>query len=474
MKNKYSCWFLAIATHTWLFYAQSFGFNSLVFAILAVLLSFFEQPTLIRQPHWRIASMAYIMAGLATAWHASDWAISSYFVAFWVLVGMKFDARSNVLVGLLNGILASNIFGFVGKINLFIRDISTALAKYLSFLPRTKAATFLLPALITIVFYFLYSFANPDFRIQLSWPELYLNYALIFSIAWAAILLAPLFFESGLKTITQSEIEISSDLKRSKTNKSKLRIPTLGLLNENKQAVLMFAMLNILICLFLIFNCWQLFQPSTKGFSQQVHESFYTLIISIILAIVLILYFFRGNQNFYHANHTLIKLAHLWIILNAVLALFTLYKNTIYVEAFGLTYKRIGVYIGLILTIIGLFITFIKVVRVKTNWYLIRQNAWIVYCFFIGYGLIDWDRVIVSFNLHHAKYTDYEYIYSLGPTAIPQLLASNEKIKTLKEFSGCSEHIYREYRNLMFSMAKSDWRSQTIDYLWLQKSLIHQ
>ena len=59
--------------------------------------------------------------------------------------------------------------------------------------------------------------------------------------------------------------------------------------------------------------------------------------------------------------------AKIWIILNAVLIVSTIIKNSEYVSSFGLTYKRLGVYAFLILAIIGLVYTFLKIAKQKTK-----------------------------------------------------------------------------------------------------------
>ena len=119
--------------------------------------------------------------------------------------------------------------------------------------------------------------------------------------------------------------------------------------------------------------------PEGMSYTEYLHQSVNTLILSIVLAIAIVMYFFRGNLNFWQNNRRLKTLTYLWIAQNGVLVLTTAYKNFLYIEGWhGLTHKRIGVYVYLLLTMIGLITTYIKVEKVKSNWYLFRQNAWLL------------------------------------------------------------------------------------------------
>jgi hypothetical protein len=52
-----------------------------------------------------------------------------------------------------------------------------------------------------------------------------------------------------------------------------------------------------------------------------VHEGTYLLILCILMAMGVLLWFFRGNLNFLPDNERLRWLAHLWLAQNAMLAL---------------------------------------------------------------------------------------------------------------------------------------------------------
>jgi hypothetical protein len=116
--------------------------------------------------------------------------------------------------------------------------------------------------------------------------------------------------------------------------------------------VLLLAMLNILLATVNGLDIYYLgilhTTPAGITFSQYLHNGTDSLIASIILAVSVILFYFRGYLNFYEGNKWLKALTYLWIAQNIMLVISTAYRNTVYIGDYGLTHKRIGVYVYLI------------------------------------------------------------------------------------------------------------------------------
>ena len=74
----------------------------------------------------------------------------------------------------------------------------------------------------------------------------------------------------------------------------------------------------------------------------------------ILISIIISLYLFRGNQNFYKKSVLLKKLALAWLAQNVILAFSVGIRNVHYIEHYALAHKRIGVFFFLLATIIGL------------------------------------------------------------------------------------------------------------------------
>ncbi|NJO02952.1 MAG: DUF4173 domain-containing protein, partial [Bacteroidia bacterium] len=140
-----------------------------------------------------------------------------------------------------------------------------------------------------------------------------------------------------------------------------------------------------------------------ENFKEMVHEGTYMLIFSILLSMTIILYFFRNNLNFYPKNIWLKRFAYIWIFQNSIMVISVALRTYYYIEQMGLAYKRIGVFIFLLLTLVGLYTLYQKISTQKSIYYLFRVNTWAVYLVLIVMGTIDWDTQIVKHNLIHYR-----------------------------------------------------------------------
>ncbi|MBC6990630.1 DUF4153 domain-containing protein [Hymenobacter sp. BT491] len=123
-------------------------------------------------------------------------------------------------------------------------------------------------------------------------------------------------------------------------------------LDLRKEYLMALAVLALVNGLLLVVNAidinwiWFGFQPA-PGFdlTQFVHEGTYVLILSILVAMAIVLWFFRRNLNFYQPGLRTLRIgATIWVVQNAVLAISVGLRNYYYILHTGLAYKRIGVY----------------------------------------------------------------------------------------------------------------------------------
>jgi hypothetical protein len=165
--------------------------------------------------------------------------------------------------------------------------------------------------------------------------------------------------------------------------------------------------------------------PANISYSEYVHQGIFSLILSIIIAIGIILWYFRGTQNFAEQK-TLKVLAYVWIAQNLIMLLSAAYKNNLYINEFSLTYKRIGVYVFLIATATGLLFTLIKLITKRSNFYLVKANSLAWYVILVMAVPIGWDKMIAGFNIYQAqskgKEPDVAYLWSLSYQAYPALI----------------------------------------------------
>ena len=292
-----------------------------------------------------------------------------------------------------------------------------------------------MPLLVIAAFFLLYTQASPAFS------ALFADVSLNFISGWwmlftsfGAYLLLPFFYPVAIRPLIRLDATTPDVLQRSKHHRAYGFSPV-GLRYEYRSAWWLFLMLNGLLFLFNavdIFYLITLRLPAGVSHSDFVHQGVNTLIISVVLAIVVVMCFFRGNLNFLRNNHRLKLAAYLWIVQNAILIGATASRKFSYISDYGLAYKRIGVYVCLLLTLIGLITTYIKVREVKSNWFLLRKNAWVLYVVLVLLSAIDWNRTITRHNMAHLdqRTADIDYLIGLLDTNL-DLLEYASRTRTL-------------------------------------------
>ncbi|APQ18048.1 hypothetical protein A9200_08135 [Maribacter hydrothermalis] len=327
---------------------------------------------------------------------------------------------------------------------------------------RLKGACF--AVLLLVLFGVLYKNANPVFDNLI----VQINFNFV-SIPWLVFtFLGYILFLNILKPLDAREL-VAFDL----AQKNHLEKPTEEVIITEKQKLesehtlgtIIFTALNLLLLFFLatdIIYIVQKTEMTNAAYSESVHQGVYALLFSVVIAIVLILYFFRGNLNFYKKNQHIKSLTYVWICLNLLLLIFTGYKNFTYVEVLGLTYKRIGVFVYLMLNLTGLITAYIKVARVKSFVYLVRTNLATVFAFLILSAAIPWDNTITWFNISTLHNPDINYLISLGNTNSRQLYEYadlNEMDENLRN------RIQEKYTDYLTVQATKTWQEYTLTQL---------
>lgn len=109
-------------------------------------------------------------------------------------------------------------------------------------------------------------------------------------------------------------------------------------------------------------------------------------------------------------------------------------RNYIYVENFNLTYKRIGVFVYLFLWVNGLVTALVKIHYKKSNWSLVKVNAFCGIMFLCLSSTINWDKVVCEFNISRKttdlKTLDKKYLLGLSDETLPYL----QSLKNQKGF----------------------------------------
>lgn len=312
-----------------------------------------------------------------------------------------------------------------------------------------------LPLFVMVVFLLIYHEANPVFAhyykiffnrlrllIQFS-PERFLF------MLFGFIVTAGVIIDAGFNAIARKEAAQADNLER-KRNKYYANTPSLtrALQRENATAVIMVSLINLLLLgvnVADIKTLWLGFEvPVAFNLKQFVHTGTWLLIASIFLSMAIMLYYFRGNLNFHRKNSTLKTASYIWIFQNIILAASVFLRNYHYIAYHGLAYKRIGVIVFLILTIIGLLTLLIKIRSRKTFYYLVKVNGWSLYVALFILCFFNWDNIIVRYNLAHPnkKDIDVDFYLTLSDKALPHLYASLPVIREQIEAHKTNQYWY--------------------------------
>lgn len=241
--------------------------------------------------------------------------------------------------------------------------------------------------------------------------------------------------------------------------------PTQGRLAvENLWGLMALGSLNAMLFVYVILDWVYLAGegPATAAsHSQAVHQGVYALLVSVLLAMGLLLVFFRGHLNFYAKNNWLKRMAYLWMALNALLLCHAAFKNTLYVAHSGLTGKRLGVYLFLLLVGFGLATVLIKIRRLKSLMYLLRVNSAALYAVLIFALTLPWGNWITAYNLRYIADPDLEYLMELSSWNAHQLHAyAREQGQSLEPDQ--SREIEERYRKARERIAARNWREWTL------------
>ncbi len=214
-----------------------------------------------------------------------------------------------------------------------------------------------------------------------------------------------------------------------------------ALKNELRAGVFLILILNLILLVVNsidIYWVWFNFEWQGQYLKQFVHEGTWLLILSILISIGIVLYFFRANLNFYSRNKTLKILNYIWLLQNAVLAVSVAIRNFWYIYYYALAYKRIGVIIFLIMMLFVMYTVFVKVRTRKTAFYLFRMNALFLYCLLLISSLFNWDGIIARYNFSHAdrSFLHLDFLARLSDKTLPVLDVPLPELQRLDSIQG--------------------------------------
>ena len=440
---------LAAIVFSILFFDKAIGLNLSLFSMLTVIVLLAYNPKILKINSVWLS--AYLLTAIAVFVNQSYLAIFSNCFMFFTLVGQVANSNGSIYVKWINGIYTAVAGFFHRSFEVNDNESEVKLKKDIDVLHWIKLIG--IPLFFVILFVLLYKNGNPVFNDLISEIDFgFVNFQwLLFAVSGYFLfknISEPLIVEP----LTTLDLNASNDLNKTKiVSEEKLK-------QEKQLGTTLIGLLNALILFYIITDIYALMKKSfstANSLSNSVHLGIYTLIVSIVIAIIIILYFFRGNLNFYAHNKVLKNATYLWILLNAILVVQIAIKNQIYISNYGLTYKRIGVHVYILLTLIGLITTFIKVSKIKNITFLFRINVMAAFTILIIASTINWDNSITKYNLQYSQHCDVNYLINLSnKNAI--LLYDNIGKKQWSENQ--KNRIIRKYNNYLSLLEDIDWQ----------------
>ncbi len=412
---------IAVALYSFLFYKQTAGLNFTLFTLMLLIASLIRDPQLIKYTSWKLAALGSLISAACIGYYGNGLSVTANVIPLSLLSAVSYSTTTSVLASLL-----FSFYSYTSAIVLMFVDWQERKSKQLVSKLKIKGTLIFIPVMITFLFFLMYRSSNVLFN------DFTKNFHLNF-ISWSWILftlggfvvLYGFFYHQQIQMLAEQDRSMPNEIDPSAVKNFMLFGKLVSNQDEELSGKLLFLLLNALLLLvngidfrFIFINNAL---PEGITHSEFVHQGTGMLIISLLLAIAIILSYFRGSLNFSEKGKIIKILVYVWIIQNAFMILSTAFRNNLYIMEYGLTYKRIGVYIYLFLTLIGLITTAIKIMHFKTNAYLFRVNGWVFYIVLIMSTVVNWDKYIADFNIHKAKQIQMDYLASLSFDILPQL-----------------------------------------------------
>ena len=421
-----------------LFYENTPGINIMILTILlsAIVLliekkSFLNKKTLILYGLTLLCSVNFVYSYSLISFFS--WLISLIIFAGFYHANWLNNLFFASVYGIVNFMFAPFIF------LKSLRDVILNTTK--NFIPTNRivriSKIYILPLLISFIFLFLFKSANP---VIAKWYNLIadailnkvfesLNSFSFFHIFFMifSIIMMSFWIYKWSNNNKDLDDDFDTELKRKRLNPyDNFKFTPVSLKNELKSSVIMLLILNILTSIENIIdfmNIWFGFSSRDINLSDFVHHGTYILITCIILASGILLVIFRKNQNFYTKNRFLKKLAYLLIAQNIFMTVSVVIRNFHYINTYGLTFKRIGVFFFILLTLVGMILLFNKIYKRKTIWYLFSEYCKYSYIVLIAASLFPWENIVINHNINNTSHIhlDKEYLLTFSNKSLPLL-----------------------------------------------------
>ncbi len=475
MKKKTILLFVSVFAYCYLFYNQGIGINFLIFNVVLVFASISIDFSLIKRLNWLLVAAGALITATSALLYGNLLSVIGNVISLLFLAYVSYNPKSTLVFAFLQ-----SAWTLISSIFLQIEKIFTPKPLKEGETDETKSEftfadllKFIIPISVLVTFFLIYKYSNPVFSKFIDNLNLdFISWAFVGFMLVGLYLLSVFYFPVNSQRLIRLDETSSNQLSGGILPNEKGMFKDLS--KEMGAAMMTFGLLNMLLLLVNVLDLNFIFSGQMKNitnYSQYVHQGINSSIFSVVIAIFVMLYFFRGNLNYVAKNKQLKYMALLWILLNAILLATCFHKNFSYIMDSGLTYKRIGVYFYLFLTFIALVTTLFKITTFKSNWFLIRYNVWSLFLVLVFSTLFNWDKLILDYNIKYKATIEREYyLFELEEVSYAYLLNHSDKMPHNDNyyFIGLSEDLFNKMLKVridkfMEKHQQKDWRSWNLE-----------
>lgn len=459
---KKNDWILTIAAILFsiLFYRQNTGLNYLLFTLLInALILIFNPSKRYDRKWWYYAVLSFITASSVLLIN-SDLSVFASITSILILSGKSFNPNNSILV---NYFLSA--YSVLSSFIYWIIDLSTKNDENQIEQKKKSRKIFggiVIATMISILFFILYREANPLFKdltknINFDW----FSFGWIFFTFWGFLVITGLIKIKDIDFLSENEIAANAKIIINNEEKNETK-------NTAVIAIALFILLNVMLLTLNGLDISNIYitqkLPAGITLSDFVHQSVWSIVLSIVIAVTLVMYIFSGNLNFSKQGKYIKYLVYIWIFQSALMIINTMIRNYWYISSYQLTYLRIGVFVFLSLSLIGLILTSLKIAYQRSAWRLVSDNLEIWFLILSLSTLLNWDNLITNYNISHAtlyKKLDKNYLLNLSDANIPQLLKLYKQQNSYTgQFSQQEESVFiTKIVNYTKEVNQSSWQS---------------
>ncbi|MBP8033510.1 MAG: DUF4173 domain-containing protein [Bacteroidia bacterium] len=455
----------ATGAYSFLFYQQNAGINFLIFNIVLLTILVIKNKKLLSYNKWIWSAVLCLVSAVCVFVHSSALSIIGNVLSLLLLSAVSFNVATSSLFSFVfscYSVMSSVVYIIIDSIIRFQPKPNETENK-----KGYKTLATIIVLVLSILFFSMYKNSNPLFAENTKWINLdFISIAWIFFTIAGFILMYGFLYHRTIKPLETWENKLP--LANSTFEQDDQTIKQYE--TERYAGMLLFILLNVMLVILNIGDIQTLYfkggLPKNVTHSDFVHSGVGMIILSIVIATSLIMYLFRKEFTTVKNNKVLSAFVYLWIFQNVIMLSSTAFRNQIYIHDYNFTYKRIGVYVWLVLAVFGLLIMMWKMYKKQSNWYLIRTNVAVWFTVLVLSGLVNWDKLITNYNIKNKPLTevDFYYLFSLSDANIPELIAMSKTPEFSKFNSKLKNYTSSFYRERYYSESYTQLLNQKITH----------